>query len=1016
MVYKRGRMQQQNKHKKSSMLMQTKQRIEEKQRETDEITSQFQQIENLLSEVDRTKHEIAECEAAVSAAKSDVDKLTDRDAELKEKRERTQELERGLNARKNQLSELKGALQKLQEYHNAVQKVRQALGEKEKEHDLLQRAVEDAKATANKASLKREETENLMLQLGQVRQKLEAMQRLLQIVEQVEQKKREIVTAEAEVATAQEEVRQLINKNQELTEKREKAWKSENVLREKQNELDDLKQALQKYQQYKHAVERAEQRLQQKQEEQTLLQQALDSARQVLEAASQKEEAADNAMQELDGHRAQLDAMRHLLEIQEEAGQTTSRLEKARQKETQIQSIEEKLKKLLVPEKNEIDRIKRLLDRLRELEAEIKAAQLKFTINPTRTASVVLEIDRQGMKKVSLKAGQAIERSARQRIQLGIEDFGSVEIGRGKEEAGIEKQASVRDALNNELSGLLARWGVVQLERSEVIPELTRRATEQKEWKNRLKEHRNELAELVPEGIPALEAAIEKGKMKRANLLQIHPKLAAWKPSRKSIQEAGDEFHDTEKKQKEVLRVAKDKEQCEKATFQKREEEAREIEREIFNLKIELAREETPYQIHQQQWGTMEEVSNHIGTKEQEVRHAKSNFETNRLTGEEEQVPRRLDAARNALNERETRWQGLQVQLANPTGQRQQLLEAYPQLGSWEPLRASLKKEENQFQERESHLNEVLRNAKRREEETRADIEGAQQKTQKIERNIEELKIELARQETTYGLHERQWGSSAELSRRIQVKELEVNKAQTDFDKHRLTEEEERVPEQLDAAKRALGIREDRLQTLREQWASLTGQLKSHEELHDRRVATEQGLEAAKREYKRIAIEVGAHRTLLALFDEIRDEHVEKSIAPVKELVDPWLRELDGIGHPKVAFDTNLQVSGLTVLDGASRSVDEATSYGEREQLGTIIRLAYGAVLAKDEPQVVILDDPFAHSDPFRHRKMLEIIAEATKKNLQIIILTCHLTRFDHLKDAQMFDLKAHLESATAGG
>ena len=92
-----------NKHKKSSMLMQTKQRIEEKQRETDEITSQFQQIENLLSEVDRTKHEIAECEAAVSAAKSDVDKLTDRDAELKEKRERTQELERGLNERKNQL-------------------------------------------------------------------------------------------------------------------------------------------------------------------------------------------------------------------------------------------------------------------------------------------------------------------------------------------------------------------------------------------------------------------------------------------------------------------------------------------------------------------------------------------------------------------------------------------------------------------------------------------------------------------------------------------------------------------------------------------------------------------------------------------------------------------------------------------------------------------------------------------------------------------------------------------------
>ena len=134
-------------------------------------------------------------------------------------------------------------------------------------------------------------------------------------------------------------------------------------------------------------------------------------------------------------------------------------------------------------------------------------------------------------------------------------------------------------------------------------------------------------------------------------------------------------------------------------------------------------------------------------------------------------------------------------------------------------------------------------------------------------------------------------------------------------------------------------------------------------------MAAEQNLEAAKREYKRIAIEVDAHRTLLGFFDEIRDEHVEKSIAPVRDLVDPWLRELDGISHPKVDFHTNLQVSGLTVLDGASRAVDEATSYGEREQLGTIVRLAYGAVVAKDEPQVVILDDPFAHSDTFRHRK-----------------------------------------------
>ena len=113
---------------------------------------------------------------------------------------------------------------------------------------------------------------------------------------------------------------------------------------------------------------------------------------------------------------------------------------------------------------------------------------------------------------------------------------------------------------------------------------------------------------------------------------------------------------------------------------------------------------------------------------------------------------------------------------------------------------------------------------------------------------------------------------------------------------------------------------------------------------------------------------------------------------------------------------TQVPRSSAAVQDGDTLAVDEATSYGEREQLGTLVRLAYGAVLAKDEPQVVILDDPLAHADTFRHRKMLQIIEEAAKKNLQIIILTCHPNRFDHLKAAQTFDLKAHLESATKGG
>jgi len=202
---------------------------------------------------------------------------------------------------------------------------------------------------------------------------------------------------------------------------------------------------------------------------------------------------------------------------------------------------------------------------------------------------------------------------------------------------------------------------------------------------------------------------------------------------------------------------------------------------------------------------------------------------------------------------------------------------------------------------------------------------------------------------------------------------------------------------------------------LREQVANLTGQLQSSEGLHARRVGAEQALESAEREYERLAVDVDAHRMLLRVFDEVRDESVERSIKPVSELVAGWLTELDGPAHHEPVFGTDLGVKGVTVANAGSLEIEDATSYGEREQLATLVRLAYGAVLAKEEPQVVILDDPFAHADSFRHARMLNVIRDAARKNLQIIIMTSHAERFDHLKDATLFDLEEAVTS-TAGG
>jgi uncharacterized protein YhaN len=63
---------------------------------------------------------------------------------------------------------------------------------------------------------------------------------------------------------------------------------------------------------------------------------------------------------------------------------------------------------------------------------------------------------------------------------------------------------------------------------------------------------------------------------------------------------------------------------------------------------------------------------------------------------------------------------------------------------------------------------------------------------------------------------------------------------------------------------------------------------------------------------------------------------------------------------------------------------------------------------------VTILDDPLAHADPVKHRRILDILRMAAQGNpawtplagrLQILIFTCHPDRFDYLTDVRQIDL-----------
>jgi len=80
-------------------------------------------------------------------------------------------------------------------------------------------------------------------------------------------------------------------------------------------------------------------------------------------------------------------------------------------------------------------------------------------------------------------------------------------------------------------------------------------------------------------------------------------------------------------------------------------------------------------------------------------------------------------------------------------------------------------------------------------------------------------------------------------------------------------------------------------------------------------------------------------------------------------------------------------------------------SGGEQEQLYLVTRLALGLVLAKDERQLVVLDDVLNATDTGRLARVLTLLEECADR-LQIVVLTCHPERYRGLEEARFLDLQ----------
>ena len=160
--------------------------------------------------------------------------------------------------------------------------------------------------------------------------------------------------------------------------------------------------------------------------------------------------------------------------------------------------------------------------------------------------------------------------------------------------------------------------------------------------------------------------------------------------------------------------------------------------------------------------------------------------------------------------------------------------------------------------------------------------------------------------------------------------------------------------------------------------------------LEERRAALARDLAQAARRAEELRRRAAALDHLLTLLKDQRGVLTRKLQAPLQKHLNHYLQLLFPQAH--LAIDETLSPGPLTRSGpaGPESGAFDALSFGAREQMGVISRLAYADLLREaGRPTLIILDDALVHSDEERLSLMKRVLFDAATRH-QILLFTCH--------------------------
>lgn len=304
-------------------------------------------------------------------------------------------------------------------------------------------------------------------------------------------------------------------------------------------------------------------------------------------------------------------------------------------------------------------------------------------------------------------------------------------------------------------------------------------------------------------------------------------------------------------------------------------------------------------------------------------------------------------------------------------------------------------------------------NAETTWEKSQIALSSAKEQDQMLAGRLEETQKTVKRLETQYSELTRD-------GRSLQDREAELKKVLLEWDagKAALKDLEYKLAQFEDDPEAVLKKLEDSLTAVQESAQETRDQERTA--MGTLETLTAQGpysiLAHAEEEVARLEAEIqretlimDAVKLLYEIVYQCQTEAVASVARPVEEAATRLLHRMAGRRIGQIEIGESFGPSGV-LPELADSPVDLINlSGGEQEQLYLATRLALAEVLAKDERQMVVLDDVLTATDTGRLARVMTILEEAAE-HLQILVLTCHPERYRALTEAQFFDLESLLK------